>query len=84
MNQKTPLEKARLWHVCGERLVIVILYRATVSRHLSLFCIHICESLTYTEHAASLVYLVTLPGRFVVVGHCAMLRQPRLSHFVQS
>jgi hypothetical protein len=31
------LEKARFLHVCGERLDIVILYRATVSRHLSLF-----------------------------------------------
>ena len=48
------------------------------------FCIQIFESLKYTEHATSLVYLVTLPGRFVVVGHCAMLRQPHLSHFVQS
>ncbi len=35
------------------------------------FCIQIFESIKYTEHAASLVRLVTLPGRFVVVGHCA-------------
>jgi hypothetical protein len=31
------LEKARFLHVCGERLDILILYRATVSGHLSLF-----------------------------------------------
>jgi len=36
-SKNRVLEKARFWHVCGERLVIVILYRATVSRHLSLF-----------------------------------------------
>ncbi len=35
--QKSSSRKGTFWHVCGEQLDIVILYRATVSRHPSLF-----------------------------------------------